>query len=100
MTNHVESKKVFLAIFAALMLLTTVTIWVAGINLGPVNIVVALAVAVAKATLVVLFFMNVRHSPPLTKVVVAAGFVWLAIMLALTLTDYVTRTWLPSPKGW
>jgi cytochrome c oxidase subunit 4 len=100
MTHHVDTKKTYAAIFAALMVLTAITVAVARVHLGSLNIVVALAVAATKATLVVLFFMNVRHSPSLTKLTVAAGFVWLAIMLALTLTDYFTRNWLPSPAGW
>jgi len=100
MTHHVEPKKMYFAIFAALMILTTVTVAVAEIDLGPMNVVVALVVACTKATLVVLFFMHVRHSSPLTRLTVAAGFVWLVLLLGLTLSDYVSRGWLPQPKGW
>ncbi len=61
---------------------------------GPI---VALAIAVTKASLVVLFFMHVRYSTPLTWLVVASGFVWLAILLALAFADYLSRGWLGNP---
>jgi cytochrome c oxidase subunit 4 len=63
-------------------------------DLGRMNAVVALTIAVIKATLVVLYFMHVRYSSKLTWVFVGAGFFWLAIMVALTLSDYMTRGWL------
>jgi cytochrome c oxidase subunit 4 len=61
---------------------------------GPLNAVVALTIAVVKATLVVLFFMHVRYSGRLIWLVIIAALVWLAIMFALTISDYWTRTWL------
>lgn len=75
------------------MVLTTVTVVVAYYDLGPLNIVVALFIAVLKATLVILYFMHVRYSPSLTKLVVAGSFLWLAIMLSITMMDYVSRGW-------
>jgi cytochrome c oxidase subunit 4 len=62
---------------------------------GPLNAVVALTIAVIKATLVVLFFMHVRYSGRLIWLVIVAGLLWLAIMFAITFSDYWTRTWLP-----
>ena len=58
------------------------------------NAIVALTIAVVKATLVILYFMHLRYSSRLTQVVVAAGVCWLIIMIALTLSDYLTRHWL------
>lgn len=75
------------------MILTTVTVVVAYYDLGPLNTVVALLIAVVKATLVILYFMHVRYSPSLTKLVVAGSFLWLAIMLSITMMDYVSRGW-------
>ncbi len=98
--HHVEPKKMYFVIFAALMAFTAITVAVSRVDLGALNVVVALAVAVTKAVLVILFFMHVRSSPPLTKLTVVAGFLWLAIMIALMLTDYLSRAWLPEPKGW
>jgi cytochrome c oxidase subunit 4 len=99
-THHVEPKKTYFAIFAALMALTVLTVWASRIDLGAASVFVALAIAVVKAMLVVLFFMHVWHSSPLTKFTVGAGFLWLAILLALTLADYYSRNWLPTPEGW
>lgn len=94
MREHIVSPKIYYAIFIALTVLTVVTWSVAKIDLGRMNAVVALTIAVIKATLVVLYFMHVRYSSRLTWVFVGAGFFWLAIMVALTLSDYMTRGWL------
>jgi cytochrome c oxidase subunit 4 len=71
--------------------LTAATVAAAYVNLGAFNIVIALAIASLKATLVVLYFMHARYSPNRTHMVIIAAVFWLAIMLALTLSDYVTR---------
>jgi len=94
MGEHIVSRKIYFAIFTALVVLTVVTWSVAKIDLGRMNAVVALTIAVIKGTLVVLYFMHVRYSSRLTWVFVGAGFFWLAIMVALTLGDYMTRGWL------
>jgi cytochrome c oxidase subunit 4 len=94
MAEHIVSKRIYFAVFAALVVFTVLTWSIAKIDLGPMNAVVALTIAVIKATLVVLFFMHVRYSSRLTWVFVGAGFFWLAIMVALTLGDYTTRGWL------
>lgn len=95
MQEHTVSPKIYLVIFTALVVLTVVTWSVAKLDLRALNAVVALTIAVIKATLVVLYFMHVRWSSRLTWVFVCAGFFWLAIMVALTLGDYLTRSWLP-----
>jgi|SRR5579864_7696318 len=83
--------KVYYLVFLALVIGTVLTWWVAFINLGPLNPVIALTIACTKATLVILFFMHVRYSSKLTMVTVAAGFFWLLILITLSLTDYLTR---------
>ena len=95
MGEHIVSRKVYFAVFAALVVLTVVTWSVAKLDLGKMNAIVALTIAVIKATLVVLYFMHVRWSSRLTWVFVCAGFFWLLIMVALTLSDYFTRGWVP-----
>ena len=95
--GHVVSLKVYFAIFAALMVLTDVTVGVAYVVLGAMNTFVALAVAVTKATLVILFFMHVKYSTKLTWLVVASGFFFLVIMIAFTLADFISRGWLGTP---
>jgi cytochrome c oxidase subunit IV len=61
------------------------------VSLGPLNIVIALAIATLKATLVVLYFMHARYSPKRTQLVIISAVFWLAIMLALTMSDYASR---------
>jgi len=98
-SDHVVSVKLYLATFSALMVLTALTVWMAFLDLGPLNLVAALGVAVTKATLVVLFFMHVKYSSKLTWLVAASGFFFLAIMIALTMSDIVSRGWLGTPGG-
>ncbi len=86
--------RLYVTVFAALMAMTGLTIWIAFIDLGVLNTIAAITIAVIKATLVVLFFMHVRYSTPLTRVVVVAGLFWLGILFALTLSDYFSRGWL------
>lgn len=89
---HISPVRVYLAIFGALMVLTGLTAWVAFQDLGAMNNVVALTIAVVKMSLVILFFMHVKYSSRLTKLVVVSGFLWLLILLAFTLADYASRT--------
>lgn len=91
MEHPVESIKTYVSIFGALMLLTFLTIGVAFINFGILNDIMALGIAVLKAVLVILFFMHVRHSGHLIKICAAAGVIWLAILIAITFSDYMTR---------
>jgi cytochrome c oxidase subunit 4 len=112
MSGHVVPVKTYLGIFAALLALTALTTAAAfvdfekldtGIRLVdaiPLNTVVALAIAVAKMLLVILFFMHVKYSSGLTKVVVMSGFLFLAILVSLTLADELTRSWSPEPGAW
>jgi cytochrome c oxidase subunit IV len=89
--GHVTSPGFYVAIFLALLALTGATVAVAEVNLGVMNDVVALGIAVTKALLVLLFFMHVRYSTRLTALTAVAGFLWLAILIGITLTDYVSR---------
>lgn len=89
----------YYGIFGALMVLTAVTIGVAFVNLGSMNFPVAITIAITKATLVVLFFMHVKYSSRLTKMVVGMAFFFLAILLLLTMTDYLSRGWYTAPRG-
>ena len=97
--GHVSPKSTYYAIFGALMVLTAVTVGVAFVNLGALNFPVAIGIAITKATLVVLFFMHVKYSSRLTKMVVGMAFFFLGCLLFLTLTDYMSRGWHTSPRG-
>lgn len=91
MSVHIEPKRNYLLVFGALMVLTALTTWVAYFDFGAWNNVVAMGIAVIKASLVVLIFMHVRHSTPLTKLVVVGVLLWLVFMVVLTMGDYETR---------
>jgi cytochrome c oxidase subunit 4 len=93
---HALSRKPYFLTFGFLIVMTFITVLVARVNLGPLNDVVALTIAVLKGTAVVLFFMHVRHSSKLTKLTVVSGFLWLAFMIFITLSDYWTRGWLDT----
>jgi cytochrome c oxidase subunit IV len=98
--HPVTPVRTYVLIWLTLTILTFVTYYVAQIDLGQLNVIVALGIAAFKMTLVIWFFMHVRTDNPLTKLFVFAGFFWMAILLALTLGDYFSRTWMPGGKFW
>ena len=89
------SRLVYIVIFLALVAGTCLTWGIAFVDLGPWNPVIALAIACTKATLVILYFMHVRYSSRLIWLIISAALFWLAILFALTISDYWTRSWLP-----
>ena len=92
MAEHVVSRKTYIVVWGALMVLMILTAGLSRINLGEWSTVVALAIAAIKALLVILFFMHIRYeSQKIAWVFVVAGFFWLAILLTLTMTDYMSR---------
>src|SRR2546426_9654511 len=97
MSVHVVPKKIYFAVFILLLVLTGVTIRVAFVDLGRGNTILALTIAVVKALFVILYFMHVRYSPQLTRLVVVGGFFWLFILIAITMSDYLSRGWVPFP---
>jgi cytochrome c oxidase subunit 4 len=99
MSGHISPKSTYYAIFGALMVLTAVTVAVAFVNLGSFNFPVALAIAITKATLVILFFMHVKYSSQLTKLFVGMAFFFLAILFVLTMSDYLSRGLSTYPGG-
>jgi cytochrome c oxidase subunit 4 len=92
-SEHIVAPRVYYVIFVILAVCTYLTWQVAVFDLGPLNTIVALTIAVFKATLVVLFFMHVKYSTRLTWAVVLGSVFWLGILLSLTLSDYLTRPW-------
>ena len=101
MTHHVVPVRIYLLVFTALILLTALTVVVSFYDLGGgrlhyANAVVALTIAVTKATLVVLFFMHLRYGSHQTWVFVGAGVFWLLILVGLIMADYLSRPWMPA----
>jgi cytochrome c oxidase subunit IV len=95
--SHISSVKVYVGVFMLLMVMTAITVAVAFVHLGFFNNVVAVGIATFKATMVILYFMHVKYSSHLTKLVVVSGFFFLIILLGLTMADYASRGWLPMP---
>lgn len=96
MTTHQPKLQTYFTVYALLLAGLAATVAVAYVPLVPWNLPVALTIAFAKASLVVLVFMHVRYSPRLTWIAVFAGLVWLAILLTLVIADYATRDWIPT----
>ncbi len=94
MSEHIVSKKTYALIFGTLLLLTAVTTAVGYVDLGRMNVVVALAIAAVKGVLVVLFFMHLAYSRRLTQMTIVAAMLWLALLIALTLADIWSRGWI------
>jgi len=94
-SEHIVSPRIYAVIGATLLIFTGVTYYAATLDLNHIyhglNVIVALAIAVFKATLVVLYFMHARYSPKRTQLVIIAGIFWLALLLLLTLSDYLSR---------
>jgi len=95
--HPIDSVKTYALVLATLLFLTILTTAVAYVDLGVFSTVIALAIACTKMLLVALFFMHIRHSTKLTRLVVVGGLLWLAILLFMTLTDFATRTWIGVP---
>jgi len=97
---HIPAVGTLVAVFAALICFTFITAWVATVNLGEWNIVVAMAIACTKASLVAWIFMGVRFTSQLTKLFCIAGLVFLSILMLITFSDYSSRSWTYHAKPW
>lgn len=95
--GHVSPISLYVTIFLTLMVLTAATVGAAFINLGSFNFPVAMLIAVFKASLVVWFFMHVKYQSHLTKLTLATGLFFLALLLGMMLIDYSSRAFLPMP---
>jgi cytochrome c oxidase subunit IV len=98
--HSIPSVRTYVTIWVILTVMTFVTYYVAQVELGAWNIVVALLIAFFKMMLVILFFMNVKADSPLTKLFAGAGFFWLILLLGQFFVDYQTRSWMPEGRMW
>src|SRR5882724_2672139 len=98
--HHISPLSTYISVFLILMVCTTVTVVVSRIHLGPLNLVVAIGIALTKAVIVILYFMHVKWSHRLIKIVVSGALLWLVILLILTWSDYVSRPWQSPPSTW
>lgn len=99
-SEHVVPVGVYVAVFIALMFGTALTTGVAYIDLGVFNTLVALLIAFVKMSLVILFFMHVKYNKGLTRIAIICAFLWLGIMMTLTLSDELTRSWEMNASPW
>jgi cytochrome c oxidase subunit IV len=100
MAEHIAPKRLYFFVFGSLLVLTLLTWRIAYIDLGQWNTVVALAIAVCKASMVAMFFMHLRWSGSMMRIVVCAAVFWLAIMITLTLGDVLSRNQVAPANGW
>ena len=97
MSEHIVPVRIYVTIFLVLLVGTALTV-IAAFQDFPwqLNTIVAMTIAITKATFVVLYFMHVRYSTRLIWVIISSALFWMAIMFALTFSDYWTRSWIPS----
>jgi cytochrome c oxidase subunit IV len=99
MSQPVLARSLYYRVFGILLGLTLLTVGIARLDLGPLNSLIALTIATAKALLVLLFFMHLRYSSGLTWIVLGAGVFWLVLLITGTFHDYLTRGWY-TVSGW
>ncbi|MCI0447164.1 cytochrome C oxidase subunit IV family protein [bacterium] len=92
--HHVVPVSIYIIIFVSLMILTGLTVFASQKDFGPGNTIIAVSIAALKATLVILYFMHVRYNDNIVRIAVFTGFLWLGVMIVLTLSDYIARGWL------
>lgn len=97
MSGHVSPVSLYVTIFVSLMVLTALTVAAAFVNLGQFNFLVALVIAMFKASLVIWYFMHVKYQSALTKLTVATGLFFLMILLSLTMVDYSSKAFTAMP---
>ncbi|MGA2886566.1 MAG: cytochrome C oxidase subunit IV family protein [Terracidiphilus sp.] len=90
---HIVGPGVYVAILISLLAGTALTVWASFVELGFWNPIIALAIATGKAMLVVLFFMHVKYSSKLTKLIVFAGVFTFLVLVSMTMADYISRAW-------
>ena len=93
MSQHIAPIRTYVTVYIILLILLAATVGVAQINLGDGNLMAALAIAGVKGMLIILIFMHVKDGPRLTWIFSAAAFIWLFILLTLTMMDFLTRYW-------
>ena len=91
--HHIVTPVQYSMVFAALLVGTGLTVIAAYFDMGVLNPMVALAIACTKAVIVILFFMHVKYQSRLIKMTVASGFFTFAVLIVMTLSDYISRAW-------
>ena len=100
MEQAIVPKKIYVRVWAALLVLLGLTVGVAYLQLGFLNTFVSISIALVKALIIAIFFMHLSYSPRLVWVFAGAGFFWLLLLFGFSFGDYMTRSWLPPPSVW
>ncbi len=90
-TEHILPLKTYFGVFAALLVLTAITVWIAGFHFGPFNLIVAMAVAAIKASLVALYFMHLKYDNKVYLLIFLFSIAFLAVFIMFTMADTMTR---------
>ena len=96
MNHHTVPLRTYFIVYIVLLALVAITVAVAYLDLGLWGVVIALAIAITKALLIMLYFMHLRYSNPLVWLFAGAGFAWLGILFVYTISDYLSRGWVGS----
>ena len=97
MTAPRVSLRTYVFVFLALLLLALTTTLIGMLDLGRFNMIIAITIAAAKASLIATFFMQALYEGKIVRIIITGGVVWFLVMVTLTLGDYMTRGWLPVP---
>ena len=100
MSSHIVPRRTYASVFVALLVLLAATVWVSFHDWGLLTPIMAMCIAVTKAGLIILYFMHVRYSNRLIWVSVGCGFAFILVLFTFTMSDFLTRHWLPTPAGW
>ncbi len=91
--HHIVTPFQYSLVFATLIAGTLITVLAAYFDMGPLNPIIALAIASFKAVVVILFFMHVKFQSRLIKMTVGAGFFTFLVLITMTMSDYISRAW-------
>lgn len=91
LTHHIDPLWLYLVVFGGLLVMTAVTVGASYIDFGAANTVIAVIIATIKASLVAIFFMQLRHDKPFHSLVLVSGLLFLSFLFLFTLSDNGTR---------
>ena len=85
--GHIVPVRILLTSGIALLILTAITVWTAGMDFGNYNIVLALAIALVKGSIVVLFFMHLKYDRPFNGIIFITAMAFVVLFISFTLLD-------------
>lgn len=97
--KHNHSAIPYFVVWIALLFFTALTYVTGTMHLGRWALLLALAIAVTKSTLVALIFMHLRESSGATRLVFGTALVFVAVLIFFTVADVATRFRLATPAG-